>query len=205
MPTQRKAATPKTPRVQASPAVDRKQAPERAISPVFAPSGGKYRRYSDEVRATAVLLLQANGYPDKPGALMDTARSMGVPHSRLQDWYTGKENPPPPDMVLDLKEDLSSILEDVIRLNLDRARDPVAVSKTSAAQAMTTAAIAIDKQRLINGLPTEIVSVIPDYLGALRAMGTEALTIMQRTIERAESEYGFQRTITLPADSVRKR
>ena len=151
----------------------------------------KHTRYTDAERAEAVLILRTEGYPDKPGALARAARDTGIAPTVLRRWAMGTSNPPPSEVVQLKQGTLSAKLDRIAHLYLDRAEETV--SATTGAQAVTAAAIAIDKMRLLQGLPTQIVSVLPDFLGALRAMGIEPDEFIQRTIAKAELEAGFRR------------
>lgn len=152
---------------------------------------GTRRRYTDEERAEAVVLLKANGWPDTPGALARTANEAGMDAVVLRRWALGTSNPPPDNIVSVKTGTLIEKLERNAHLYLDRAEDTV--EKTSGQQAMTTAAIAIDKMRLLQGLPTQIVAVLPDFLGALRAMGIDPDEFIRRTVTKAEAEVGYKR------------
>ena len=70
-------------------------------------------RYTDDFRASAVVMLEAAGYaPGKNGgALASVARRLKVPHSTLQRWYNATKNPPPPDLAGQTKVDLAALLE----------------------------------------------------------------------------------------------
>lgn len=149
------------------------------------------RRFTDEQRAEAVVLLRSHGYPERKGALALAAKELDIDAVVLRRWALGIQNPPPDHVVREKTGDTVAKLQQVVDIYLDRAI--ATADKTSGAQAMTTAAIAMDKLRLLQGLPTQIVSVLPDFLGALRAMGIEPDEFIQRTIAKAELEAGFRR------------
>ena len=69
-------------------------------------------RYSDEYRASAVIMLQAAGYPERRGALMETANHLGVSHSLIRRWYHHSINPPPSKVVQIKNEDIVQMLKE---------------------------------------------------------------------------------------------
>ena len=68
------------------------------------------RRYTDEERATAVALLNSEGYPDTRGALVSVADKMGIPFQTLSRWAREQNNPPPPDLVNKKEIDLLAVI-----------------------------------------------------------------------------------------------
>lgn len=55
----------------------------------------KRKRFNDDFRASAVLMLEATGYPEKKGGLTQVSTHLGVPLSTLRGWFTAERNPPP--------------------------------------------------------------------------------------------------------------
>jgi transposase-like protein len=47
------------------------------------------RRYNDDFRASATLMLEAAGYPGRDGALSQVSGHLSVPRSTLRGWFTG--------------------------------------------------------------------------------------------------------------------
>jgi transposase-like protein len=110
-------------------------------------------RYSDEFRASAVVMLEAAGYPHTKGALMRVAGQLGVPAMTVSRWFRGTRNPPPNKMVSEKTLDLvaairSEIAAIVPELGLTRGD---ADYKTL----VTALAILTDKLQLLEGKPTE--------------------------------------------------
>ena len=68
------------------------------------------RQYDDKFRASAVVMLEAAGYPNKDGALATTAKHLGVPHNTLRNWFHGVHNPPPSDVRHEKRQDLAEML-----------------------------------------------------------------------------------------------
>lgn len=112
-------------------------------------------RYTDEFRAGVILMLQAAGYPDKPGSLPQVARHVDVPANTIQRWIDKKNNPPPPQLVVERKRELIEDLRKLLNLHIDTAVDTVEHAKHS--EVMTGLGILFDKIQLLNDKPTGIV------------------------------------------------
>lgn len=125
------------------------------------------RRYDDKFRASAVVMLEAAGYPDKEGALMTVARHLGMPHNTLRNWYHAERNPPPSELRQDIKKSLSEMLEDIAYKLIEAM--PGKVLDASLQQTATSMAIAIDKMQLLSGKPTDIVENRGNPLDKLRS------------------------------------
>lgn len=113
----------------------------------------KRKRYDDKFRASAVVMLEAAGYPGKDGALASTAKHLGVPHNTLRNWFHGVHNPAPSDVRQEKKQELSDLLRAEINAALgamDNARPEASYRDLG-----TVAAILIDKLQLLNDEPTE--------------------------------------------------
>ncbi len=110
----------------------------------------KKRRYSDEDRASALAMLDANG-----GDVAKTARQTKVPRGTLRAWVAGQV----PDAVANIRQDKKgSIAEQcdtfaarVLELTTDED-----IEAASLSQRFTAFGIAIDKSRLLRGQPTII-------------------------------------------------
>lgn len=114
--------------------------------------------YTDEFRASAVLMLEAAGWPEVEGALARTARHLGIPAMTISRWAKGVQNPPPNQTVTDQKESMLDILDYVMRgmgRELKRRIDDGEVSDVALTQVATTMGISIDKSRLLLGQSTE--------------------------------------------------
>lgn len=114
----------------------------------------KRRRYDDKFRASAVILLEAAGYPDTEGALMKTSRHLNVPHTTLRRWFHRLNNPPPSELVQETKRDMSAEIESVIYLILGHM--PEAVTDANFRDMSTSVGILIDKLQLLTNKPTAI-------------------------------------------------
>lgn len=116
------------------------------------------RRYDDKFRASALLLLEAAGYPNKDGALATVSKNIGVPHNTLRNWFHGERNPVPSDVRQEKREELS----DLLRNEIDGALGAMKGARDGASyrDLGTVAGILIDKLQLITGKPTERNEVV---------------------------------------------
>ncbi len=110
------------------------------------------RRYDDEFRASAVLMLEAAGYPKREGALSQVAGHLNVPLSTLRGWFIGTRNPPPAKLRnekrFDLREAIRDELAGIFPAMADRRQD------ATYRELATAAGILIDKDQLLDGKPT---------------------------------------------------
>ena len=113
----------------------------------------KRRRYTDEFRASTVLMLQAAGYPDQKGALARVSNKVGVAHSTISRWFNANRNPPPSKLVrekkIDLVEAIRQELEGILH-DMPGARQDAGYRELA-----TAFGIMVDKLQLLSGKPTE--------------------------------------------------
>ena len=153
-------------------------------------------KYSDEFRAECIALLVAEGYPEGKGAVQAVRKKLlkeGVsplPAARtMRYWYQQKHNPAPEKVIRDKKDDLADLFERAARNYVHQALKPDVIEKASAGSAMTAAAIAVDKMRLLRDLPTEIVQVLPivmDAYHAIVAIGENPEVVFGKLVVAAE-------------------
>lgn len=117
------------------------------------------RRYTDEERASLVAMLEAEGYPDKKGALSKVAQYAKVPPATLQRWFHGTRNPPPTQMVNIKKIELADLFEQAARRYLEHGLSDDVMDEVSGKDAITAAAIAADKMNLLQNKPTQHIAV----------------------------------------------
>ena len=117
----------------------------------------KHPRYDDEFRASAVLMLEAAGYPG-PGALSRVSGHLGVARSTLRSWADGSHNPPPPKVRHEKKRDFVADLQHLLGLHIDAAADVVGDSGDLRA-IDTGIGIIVNKLQLLTGQPTERAEV----------------------------------------------
>lgn len=118
------------------------------------------RTYDDKFRASSVLMLSAQGYPDAPGALAYVAKHLDVPASTLKGWFQGTSNPPPANIREEKKSDFKTLFTDEIYSILGVLPDKR--DEATYQQLVTSMGIFFDKIRLLDGLPTEVISITAD-------------------------------------------
>ena len=108
-----------------------------------------YKRYDDKFRASAVVMLQAAGYPETKGALQRVADTLHIQPRVLRRWFNGEINPPPDDIVSEKAADLKTLLE--AELSLVFTTMSSARSDASYRDLAVAVGIMIDKLQLLNG------------------------------------------------------
>lgn len=155
-------------------------------------------KYSDEYRATAIAMMVAEGYPDDATAIKRVHGQLAVPKPNvrtLRYWYQHQHQPAPEKLIQEKKEDLSDLFEKVAEKYVRHAMKDDIVLKSSGAGAMTAAAIAVDKMRLLRNLPTEIIAVLPviqDAYAAIAAIGEDPETVFRKLADAARKRVASQ-------------
>lgn len=111
------------------------------------------RKYSDEERASLIVMLQAEGYPDTLGALKKVAAYAGVHENVLRRWWKGTQNPPPTTSVSRKKIDLKKAIDDELTSIFTAMKTARADADYRALG--TVAGILFDKKQLLEDKPTE--------------------------------------------------
>lgn len=150
-------------------------------------------KFDDEYRAGVVVMLQTEGYPDNPHALgkVHNYLKQKAPYPSkptLMNWFNGVKNPPPLNKVNDKKRDMVEALQELTWKLIDHAGNDETVSEMTGQSAITSIGILIDKIRLLTGLPTEIISIIPEFVSAIEKVGESPEAVMRRFIERASNK-----------------
>lgn len=112
-------------------------------------------RYSDEFRAGAVLMLRAAGYPERRGALMETANHLGISHQILGRWFRRDQNPPPQKSVQIKMSDIVEMLKNEVVAALGEL--PNARPDADYLDIGKVMGIMVDKLQLLQGEATERV------------------------------------------------
>lgn len=110
-------------------------------------------RYSDEYRASAVIMLQAAGYPERRGALMEVANHLGVSHSLIRRWYAHSQNPPSSKSVQIKMTDIVEMLKKELARAIEAM--PNALPDADYLDIGKVMGIMIDKLQLLQGEATE--------------------------------------------------
>lgn len=112
----------------------------------------RQKRYTDEFRASAVVMLESQGYPEQAGALTAVSRHLGVPLRTLSRWYNKEQNPPPDSLVNEKKGELVNRLSDLLEVFVE---EMFSATKDATLQQLATAfGIVMDKRELLLGKPT---------------------------------------------------
>lgn len=113
----------------------------------------KRRQYDDQFRASAVVMLESQGYPDRKGALTHVANHLGIPARTLSRWFNKEQNPPPDQLVREKRGELVDLIDDEIA----RAFDAMNAVREDASyrDLVIGAATLIDKKQLLTGGATE--------------------------------------------------
>lgn len=110
------------------------------------------KRYTDDFRASAVVMLESQGYPEQPGALSAVAQHLGVPSRTLSRWFKKEQNPPPDELVIQKKGELGAKMSDLLALFVE---EMFAAAKDATLQQLATSfGIVFDKLELLYGNPT---------------------------------------------------
>lgn len=104
-------------------------------------------------------MLEAAGYPENAFRLEEIASALKVPSRTLRRWFNREHNPPPDEVVRESKRELVDILEEVALKYLTHALDGDVIDEATGNSAVTAAAIAIDKMRLLQGQSTGNMNV----------------------------------------------
>lgn len=122
----------------------------------------KRKRYDDEFRASAVLMLEAAGYPEqKERALGQVSKNLKVPRSTLQGWFSGQHNAPPPKIRRETKINLIQAIRDELAAIFDAM--PGKRDEAHYRELAIAFGILVDKLQLLTGEPTwrgEIVNLL---------------------------------------------
>lgn len=168
--------------------------------------------YNAKDKALAVGILERNGGMTAQ-ALAEIRAILNAPQlstETLHRWWgeagsAGKsktkiktEKPAPvstrpitPELMQEAEVALDDLFETVARRYLQHALDSKALERLGGKDAVTAAAIAVDKMRLIRGLPTAIVEIMPVVVKlheALESAGLNPADVFERMIQRVQAE-----------------
>ncbi len=110
----------------------------------------KYKRYSDEDKANALLALQANG-----NNLLKTSKELKMPLNTLAQWHYGNGvHPVVTEICNERRPALVERLDDAAHLLLDNL--PHKIDGAGLQQLAVAMGIVLDKSQLLKGEPTSI-------------------------------------------------
>lgn len=118
------------------------------------------RHYSDEARAAALAVLDANA-----GNVSRAAREAGVPRATLQLWAAGPDRAAPPEVRQEKRDEVAEVYASIAGKGtalLDEALDLISPADVAANPKLLTAVsavtgTAVDKRQLLTDKPTENV------------------------------------------------
>jgi transposase-like protein len=146
----------------------------------------KRPRYDDKFRASAVVMLEAAGYPDRKGALSHVSKHLGVPIPTLTRWVTGAQNPAPNDLVTKNRIELSDLLDTELVAAFEAAKG--VRSEASYRDLMTGIGILVDKRQLLRGEPTQTTNqrIVVEYADDTDIVA-QASTVAERYYQDGEA------------------
>jgi len=161
------------------------------------------RRYDDKFRASAVVMLEAAGYPDNKGALQRVANHLKMPPSTLHGWVNGSRNPPPSDLRCEKKADLQKYILAELGFVFGEAHN--ARQDASYRDLMIGFGILVDKLQLLTGEPTSRTeNVNRQFEGLLEGLDEHSTAAViaeaERIVARATSSLGPAESV--PSDGV---
>jgi transposase-like protein len=116
----------------------------------------KRKHYTDEFRASAVIMLESQGYPHVKGSLTAVSKHLNVPLRTLSRWFNKEQNPPPDQLVKEKRGELIERLPGLLEQLVNEME--LAIKDAPLSQLATTFGIVVDKQQLLKGSPTERIA-----------------------------------------------
>ena len=140
-------------------------------------------KYDDKFRASAVIMLEAAGYPGKDGALTQVSKSLNVPRTTLRRWFKKESNPPPSEIVHKNKIDfIEAIRTEIAGILTDM---PIARDEASYKDMTTALGILIDKLQLLTDKPTQISE--QRHNGSIQLTHSERTNRLNEILESART------------------
>lgn len=144
------------------------------------------RQYSAHDKATAIKIVERFDGEITREALEMIRQALAAPtlnKSTVYRWVQAARLQPvaselqPEKKAVDeaaLDVALDEMFEEAARKYLRHALKENIIESTKSRDAMMNAAIAVDKMRLLRNLPTEVILVLPDLVGAIQDAGLSA-------------------------------
>lgn len=155
--------------------------------------------YTIEEKATAIAIVQRfGGMTQEALESINDALGRKVSTYTVHSWLSKtktetkkpknqnqkKETAPTAEMIHEADLALDDVFEGVARKYLTHASKDSVVLDTKGKDAVIAAATAVDKMRLLRGLPTEIVQVLPILVSALENAGLSAAEVFNAMLTR---------------------
>lgn len=149
--------------------------------------------YSEVQKSLAVEIIARHGGEVSAVALAEVRQILDAPDLPkvtvwrwLQANVTSRKNAAP-EVQEKARLALDDIFEETARKYLEHAQGGSVIAKTSGTSAVIAAATAVDKMRLLRGLPTEIVAIIPELVAAFTANGWNATEMFNDMLSKANA------------------
>jgi hypothetical protein len=164
------------------------------------------RKYTQEEKAVAVEIVDRHGELNK-AALDDARAALDAPtlaKSTLHSWLEPKAGKPVPANQAQYQsrptvEDrdqasvaLSDAFEALAFRLVEKASQDSVIADMKGKDMVIAAGVAVDKMRLLRGLPTEIVEVLPRikvFFERVRVAGHDPVQVMERIIARLDDGF----------------
>ncbi len=149
--------------------------------------GRKWTQYSDEDKASALLMLEAAGWPNRVGSMSQVARRLSVPESTLRAWAKNEHGAPPAKVRERKKGELVQTLTDVAFALVEHL---ASIADTGDVRETATAlGIVVDKlQALADEQPTQNVNqrILIEYVDDTDIV-TQAAAVAERSYRDGEA------------------
>ena len=152
--------------------------------------------YTDVQKAMAVEIVRRSGGRFDSETLSTVRDALDAPNlsvSTIYGWVKSEKPETVSETRTIKKESVQEAVAQALDVKLEAAalrfvdRAVAVADEANAKEAMTAAAIAIDKMRLLRNLPTEIVAVLPDLITELERSGVSASEVFRRMLEKARA------------------
>jgi hypothetical protein len=144
--------------------------------------------YSDKQRAQACKLVEANNGSIDEQTLNDIRMLLNAPNlprSTVFRWMQDCNSATEKRLQDNYDTDpLPVLLDGVARSYIRHSETKNAMDRTNGPQAMTAVGIAIDKMRLMQGLPTEIIQVMPALIEEIGKAGYSASDVFGAMLQK---------------------
>jgi benzoyl-CoA reductase/2-hydroxyglutaryl-CoA dehydratase subunit BcrC/BadD/HgdB len=141
------------------------------------------RRSGGEI--TAEVMEDIRAALNRPALTAQSVRNWLKQKPSQTNFADKKTNLSPADVQQHVEETLDNTFERIARQYLAHASEDEVIDATKGKDAVIAAATAVDKMRLLRGLPTEIVQMMPDVLAAIEKLGQKPHDVFQRIIQQA--------------------
>jgi hypothetical protein len=112
-----------------------------------------YQQYTDEQRAGFILMMEAAGFPDTPGASRRVSERSGIHRRTLERWARRAVAPVPEKVLISQRRNMAEILENLL-FKMAGAMDG-AIEDAPLNQLAVAYGITFDKLRLMRGESTD--------------------------------------------------